>query len=90
MPCIILILALVFPRLLLLLIFLTSSYLERAFDNLLFPLAGFLFLPLTTLVYAWTMNSHGSIDGLYVLALILAVISDLGLMGSSGRRARRR
>jgi hypothetical protein len=52
MACLLLILFIAFPRVALLLIFLFSNYLERAYHGLLLPLIGFLFLPLTTLVYA--------------------------------------
>ena len=30
---------------------------------MLLPLAGFIFLPLTTLTYAWMMNNHMPVDG---------------------------
>jgi hypothetical protein len=90
MPCIVALLALAFPRILLLFIFFTSNYLDRAYHNLLFPFLGFLFLPLTTLAYAWVINSHGSIDGLYLVLVIVAVLVDLGLLGSGERSRRRR
>jgi len=31
---------------------------RAAYHGLLVPLLGFLFLPLTTLVYAWIVNTH--------------------------------
>jgi len=57
MPCLLLILLLAFPRVVLLLLFIFSNYLERAYHGLILPLIGFLFLPLTTLVYAWMANT---------------------------------
>ena len=54
MGCLILIVFLAFPRLALLLLFFFSNYIERAYHGLLIPLLGFIFLPLTTLVYART------------------------------------
>jgi len=57
MSCLILILFLIFPRIALLLIFLLSNYLERAYHGLFIPLLGFILLPLTTLIYAWMANS---------------------------------
>ncbi len=88
MACIVLILALAFPRIALLLIFLLSGYLERAYHTLMWPLLGFIFLPLTTIAYAWAINSHGSVDGFYLAAVVVAVLVDLGVLGSS-RKARR-
>lgn len=88
MPCLLVLIALVFPRIVLLVIFFTSNYLDRAYHNLILPLVGFIFLPLTTLAYAWAINSHGSVDGLYLVAVIVAVLVDLGILG--GGEAHRR
>jgi hypothetical protein len=87
-PCLLLVLALAFPRITLVLIFLLSNYVQRAIPNLLFIVLGFLFLPLTTLVYAWAINSGGGMQGFYLVAVIVAVIIDLGLLGGSSRSRR--
>ena len=51
MPCLFLIILLLFPRVVLAVMYLTSTYLQRAFHGeMLLPLLGFIFLPLTTLV----------------------------------------
>ena len=91
MPCLILILFLIFPRIALLLIFLFSNYLERAYHGLIVPLIGFIFLPLTTLAYAWLVNTHQPIAGLNLVILIVAVIVDLFGWGGGEyhRRVRR-
>ena len=67
MPCLLLILVLAFPRVILAAMFLFSTYLERAYHGLIVPILGFLFLPLTTIVYAWMMNSHLPLEGVNVL-----------------------
>ena len=56
MPCLLLLVVLAFPRVVLVLMFLLSNYLERAYHGLIIPLLGFIFLPLTTIVYAWLLN----------------------------------
>lgn len=81
MPCLLVILLLAFPRVVLVLMFLLSNYLQRAYHGLLIPLLGFFFLPLTTIVYAWLVNSHLPLEGINVLFLIIAVIIDLGGLG---------
>jgi hypothetical protein len=81
MPCLILILVLIFPRVALVLLFLTSHYLEHAYHGLLLPLFGFFLVPLTTLAYAWMVNSGQPIQGVNLLLLLLAVIVDLGGLG---------
>ncbi len=77
---------LVFPRLALALMWFFSSYLQRAYHgSMLVPLLGFFFLPLTTIVYAWEMNSHLPLAGINLLWLLIAVIIDLGGLGGSAR-----
>ena len=83
MPCLLLILFVAFPRLALVLLFFFSTYLQRAYHGLLIPLLGFLFLPLTTLAYAWLLNNHQPIAGLNLIILILAVVIDVGGLGGS-------
>jgi hypothetical protein len=87
-PCLLLIIFLAFPRIALALLFLTSNYLERAYHGLLVPLLGFLFLPLTTLAYAWMTNTRQPVAGMNLLILIIAVVIDLG--GLSGGEYHRR
>ena len=90
MPCLVLIVFLAFPRIALVLLFLTSNYLQRAYHGMLLPLFGFLFLPLTTLAYAWMMNTRQPIAGINLLILIVAVVIDLGgLSGGEYHRRRR-
>jgi hypothetical protein len=90
MPCVLALLALFVPRLVLFLVWLFSSYLHRAYDSVLWPLLGFLFMPLTTLAYAWAINSNNrSVSGIYLVVVVLAVLVDLGILGG-GSQARRR
>ncbi len=88
MPCLLLIVVLAFPRVVLVLMFLFSTYLERAYHGLIVPVLGFLFLPLTTIVYAWLVNTGQSLQGVPLLILIVAVIVDVG--GWSGGEYHRR
>lgn len=88
MPCILLILILAFPRIALLLLFFLSNYLDRAYHGVLIILLGFIFLPLTTLVYAWEVNSGLPVAGINLIWLILAVLIDLGGLGGGYSRRR--
>ncbi len=90
MPCLVVILVLAFPRIVLALLFFFSTYLERAYHGILIPLLGFIFLPLTTLAYAWMVNTHQDIVGINALILIVAVIIDLGGLGGGEWHRRRR
>ena len=89
MPCLILIVVLAFPRIILALLFLFSGYLERAYHGILIPILGFLFLPLTTLAYAWMTNTHQSISGINALLLVVAVLIDVGGLGGGARHGSR-
>jgi hypothetical protein len=89
MPCLLVLIAAAFPRLVLVLTWLFSNALQRAYDNFLIPLLGFLFLPLTTLVYAWMINYHLPINGPYLILLIIAVLIDAGGHGGSAKYYRR-
>jgi uncharacterized oligopeptide transporter (OPT) family protein len=88
MPCLFLIVILAFPRVALALLFLFTHYLDRAFHSVLLLILGFLFLPFTTLVYAWMVNSHLPIAGINLLWLLLAVLADLGTVGHGYSRRR--
>jgi hypothetical protein len=90
LPCLLLILFLAFPRIALVLIFLTSNYLQRAYHGLLIPLVGFIFLPLTTLAYAWMTNTRQPIAGINLIILIIAVVIDLGGIGGGEYHRRSR
>src|ERR1700729_185819 len=88
--CLLLVVFLAFPRIALALLFLLSNYLERAYHGLILPLLGFLFLPLTTLVYAWMANTRQPIAGINLLILVVTIVIDLGgLSGGEYHRRRR-
>jgi hypothetical protein len=90
-PCLLLIVLLGFPRVALVLMWLFSTYLQRAFHGgALLPILGFLFLPLTTIVYAWELNSGMPTEGINLLWLLIAVIIDLGGLGGGAHRQSRR
>lgn len=89
MPFIVGCLALATPRFAIILVVLFSDYIGRAYLTTIWPLLGFLFMPLTTLAYAFAMNSGGSVAGIYLVVIVVAVLIDLGLVGGSASRGRR-
>jgi hypothetical protein len=89
MPCLFVILILAFPRVVGFLLLFFTDYLSHAYNNLLLPLIGLIFLPLTTLAYAWMVNSHLSVEGVNLIILILTVVIDLGGLGGGEYHRRR-
>jgi hypothetical protein len=93
MPCLIGCLALAFPRFAVFLVWLFGgNYLTRAFDSFIWPLLGFLFFPLTTLAFAYGMNSIGNpreMEPLGWVLVVIALVMDVGLIGNGGRTAAR-
>jgi hypothetical protein len=90
MPCLLVLIAVAFPRLVLVLTWLFSNTLERAYHTMLVPLIGFFFLPVTTLVYAWMFNAHMRLEGFNLILLVVAVLIDAGSHGSGADYYRRR
>jgi hypothetical protein len=89
MPCCLsLIVIVAFPRVVLALMFLFSNYLGRAYHHLIVPVLGFVFLPITTIVYAWLVNTGRPLHGVNVLFLILAALIDAGGLERGERRRR--
>ncbi|MFT7669368.1 MAG: hypothetical protein ACI8X5_002068 [Planctomycetota bacterium] len=88
MLCCIGLLALSLPRLALFLVFMLSDYVGQAFDSNLWPFMGFFFLPTTTLAYAWAINSYGSLEGAGLIAVVLGVLLDIGVIGGSAKHRR--
>ncbi len=95
MGCFVGCLALAFPRLALALVWLFApvGYLSRPFPGIVWPILGFLFLPTTTLAFAFATNSLAPAGGMSPfgwLLVIIALVIDLGLLGGGGRAARSR
>ncbi len=91
MPVLLALLGFFFPRIVLFFVwFFATGALEHVFGgNVLLLVGGWLFLPLTTLVYAYMFDPMtGGVQGAGMIAVVIAVLFDLGVVGS-GVRARR-
>jgi len=90
MPCLLTLVVLMFPRIILVLLWLFSHFLDHAYHGLVIPLLGFIFLPITTIVYAWMVNSGLPLAGFNLVILIIAVLLDAGSHTSGAGYYRRR
>ena len=88
MCCVLVLLAFIGPRAALVLLWLFTNYLSRAYDAFLLPFLGFLFLPWTTLAFAIAQNDLGGLNGLGLIAVILGVLADIGVLGGGARQRR--
>jgi Cu/Ag efflux pump CusA len=87
--------AVIFPRVVLFLVWLFGNgWLERAINNALVLLLGFLLMPLTTLAYAYAVHSwsvNGSLSTIGWVIVAIGVLVDLGsLRGGHKSYYRRR
>lgn len=89
MPCLIALLMVAFPRVAIVFLYLLTNFFERAHLGLLMLILGFVFLPLTTIVYAYSIGTGHAIEGIYLVGVIIAVLADIGLL-SGGEYHRRR
>ncbi len=90
MPCLVALIALFMPRFAIILVVLFSDYIGQAYQTIIWPFLGFLFLPLTTLAYAFAMHSNNrSVSGIYLFLVIVAVLIDLGILGGGAKHGRK-
>jgi len=67
-------------------IFLLTNWFASAYQTVMWPLLGFMFMPYTTLAYmAAMLNNNHNLSGGWVVLLIVAVFFDLGGQGKSAR-----
>jgi hypothetical protein len=87
MPCLLTLLALLTPRLVVVLLWLFTGWFDGIFDSLLWPLLGVIFLPTTLLWYTAVQHWFGGGWSLWpVVGIVIALMIDL----SPARGARRR
>lgn len=63
---------------------------NAAFAGVILPCLGFLFVPITTMVYVWLLQGVGGIQGIDWLWLLLAFVMDLASIGAAGAANRDR
>ena len=91
MPCcLVFLFALIAPRLILGLVWLMNPpFILNAYGNWILPLLGLIFLPLTTLAYAWAATFEAgawSLQGLIVM--FIALLFALGSQGGGAAQTK--
>ena len=82
----VLLFALISPRLALFVLWLFTDLLSRAFDSWIVPLLGFFLLPWTTLAYAAMWASSDGVKGFEWFLVALAFLIDIGAFAKGSRR----
>ena len=74
------------PRTVLFALFLAGDWLARAYETNFWPFLGFLFLPWTTLAYAYAQNEGDGLQGPYLVLWVVALLTDLFFTRQSGSK----
>ncbi len=88
MPCLLALLAVAFPRFAIVILWLFTNFFNGVYHGIIMPVLGFLFLPLTLIVYTYFGGPRTSVNSQELLFLVIAAIIDLGLVGGSTFRRR--
>lgn len=89
MGCLIVLMALIGPRVALVFTWLFTNLVDRAFDEWVVPLLGLIFLPWTALLYALVYNPVEGVSFLGWVVVVLGLLTDLGsyTYGAKSRRS---
>ena len=90
MGCIFGIIGFFFPRIVIVVLALSTHYFSTAYNNILWPILGFFFAPFTTLAYAFAINSRGNLGGWHLGLFILAILMDVGVVGGAKSKIKKR
>ena len=82
MPCLIVLIAVLSPRLALIVMALVNDRLSAAFDGIALPLLGFFLLPWTTLTYALAWAPVGGVSAIGWVFVVFGFLLDLGAWGA--------
>jgi len=90
MPCALALIALLFPRILIAVLWIFTNWFNGVFSSLLWPVLGFVFLPVTMLWYSVVINQFGGAWNITnIIVMVLAVAIDMGSWGG-GYKSRNR
>lgn len=85
MCCIVALMGLIGPRIAFLFAWVFTKEVDQAYDNLLIPLIGVVFLPWTALFYAIAYAPVVGVEGLGVVFVIIGLFLDLATYAGSPR-----
>ena len=90
MPCALALIALLFPRILIAVLWIFTNWFNGVFSSLLWPVLGFVFLPVTMLWYSVVINNFGGVWNITnIIVMVVAIVIDMGSWGG-GYKSRNR
>jgi hypothetical protein len=93
MGYLVLLLSFITPRFVVVVLWIFTDYLSRAYGSWFWPTLGFFVAPTTTIAYAVARNdlstATGGITAAGTLVIVVGVLIDIGLIGGGARRRRR-
>ena len=90
MGCLLALFALAVPRVVMVVAFLGTDWFARAFDNRLWPILGFVFMPYATLAFmAAMLNNQHALTGGWLALFIVAIVVDVAHWGGGGHTYQR-
>ena len=88
--CLVAVVGSFFPRIALLLMWIFTTYVDRAFTSFVWPLLGLIFLPYTTILYCLAFSpAAGGVVGANWIWVVIGVLLDIMSYGSGGYGQRR-
>jgi hypothetical protein len=88
--CLIVLLGAAFPRVALVITWLFTDLVDRAFDSFVLPLLGLIFLPYTTFFYVLAYAPVTGVTGIGWFFVVFGFILDVTSFANSTRERRRR
>ena len=88
MGCLLLLLMLISARVTLVILWLFTNLVDRAFDGVVLPLLGVIFLPWTTLMYVLFWSPGGGVNGWEWIFVALGALVDVGSYGRGAMQRR--
>ena len=91
MPCLASIFALMFPRVMIVILWFMTDWFHGVFQSFLWPILGVLFAPFATLWYGVVFhNFQGEWNIASIAGMVVALAFDFGMIGSSARKRKKR
>ena len=80
--CLVAAVALLGPRIGLVLLWVMGHAVQTAFQSIVYPVIGVIFLPLTALAYALAADPSGAVGGAALVWPVAGFVADVAMLGS--------